>query len=100
AADASPRRRPPTSWRCGWSKRSGRSKERKLALSPERRADPAARLRLELEQPYFVRNPASVSGHRSVSADHAVTRDDDRDRILPVRPPHRAHGVGIVEPPR
>ena len=33
---------------------------------------------------------AAVAGERAVRADHPVARDDDRDRVLPVRQPDRA----------
>ena len=45
--------------------------------------------RLVGQQPLLGRQPAAVAGQRAVRADHPVARDDDRDRVLPVRQPDR-----------
>src|SRR5512144_2006928 len=43
------------------------------------------------EQPSLARKTAAVAGERPVTADHAVTRDDDGDRISGIRGPDGAH---------
>ena len=57
-------------------------------------------LGLQLQQQALPRQTASVPHQRPVRPDHPVTRDDHRDRIAPVRRPHRAPRPGVPAPRR
>src|SRR6516165_2266048 len=49
--------------------------------------------RLKLEQCSFAIQPAAVSDKLPVGADHTVTRDDNRDRISPVRQTNSSRNI-------
>src|SRR6185312_5945658 len=52
------------------------------------------------QQLLFDRQSATVPGEFAIRSDHAVTRDDDRNRIRSVRQPYRAARVRIADSPR
>src|SRR4051795_3982961 len=59
------------------------------------------RVLLDLEQGLLALDAAGVAGQRAVGTDHAVARDDDRDRVAAVGQADGARGgVGLAEPPR
>ena len=77
--------------------RGGSLPVHKLEPRPQATGSLAA---LEIEQRLFDRQPAAVAGERSVAADDAVTRNDDRDRIGSVGETDGAHRFGIADAPR
>ncbi len=48
------------------------------------------------QQPLLGRQPAGKTGQRAIAANHAMTRDDDRDRVTSIRRAHRPRGLGPV----
>src|SRR5215470_8965005 len=57
-------------------------------------------LGFELEQEFLALDAAAVAGQLAVRPDHAVTWDDDRDRVAAVSRADRARGFRTADPPR
>src|SRR5579863_10304803 len=49
------------------------------------------------QQPAFALDAAAVAGQRPISADHAMARHHDADRVGPVGRPNRANRTGPSE---
>src|SRR5437016_2633031 len=52
---------------------------------------------LVIEQPFLAPQPTAVSAKRAVSADHAMTRNDDADHVCAVRTTNRPASVFVSQ---
>src|SRR5262249_53382526 len=57
-------------------------------------------LGFKLKREFLAPDAAAVAGQLAVCPDHAVTRNDDRNRVAAVGRPDRARGFRTADPPR
>src|SRR3989442_1214283 len=69
-------------------------------VSRRRRLEQRHQRPLVLEQPAFAIQAAAEAGQLAARPDHAVTGDDDGDRVLAVGGAHGASGARVAEAPR
>jgi YihY family inner membrane protein len=76
---------------------AGRAVRDVLRLSGRSPPTPRRVALLVRQEPCLGLEPARVAGERASRPDHTVARDDDRERVLAVGGPDRAHRLGPAE---